>query len=207
MLDVLPPILTPEQGQRLDRDAYKRAFRAQDMAIRDAGSWKLERRQHFEEQGSPSREALRRGEWEQALRLLTDRRDALLAAAREDERKGHLFHRVRVVEKPLTPYVQWELHSHRQRAEYGERIRVVGAEQVARAERACLLPEVVVLGGSTLFQVLYSEAGATVGAVRYSDRYLVGSWENYIRKLYEVGEDVSSYFEREVAHLSRPRTL
>ncbi|MGC9540104.1 hypothetical protein [Streptomyces sp. UG1] len=47
-----------------------------------AGPWKLECRQHFEEQGSPSGDAVRRGEWERSLR---------------------------VVEKPVSPYVQWEL--------------------------------------------------------------------------------------------------
>ncbi|GHE45671.1 DUF6879 family protein [Streptomyces capitiformicae] len=207
MLDLLPPVLVPEHGERLTRDAYKRDFGERDAAIRDADSWKLERLQHFEEEGSPSRDALRRGEWATALRLLEDRRDALLATAREDTRKGHRFHRVRVVEKPLSPYLQWELHSHRQRAEYGERIRVVGAEQVASVERAGRLPEIVVLGGDTLFQVLYSKAGATLGSVRYTDDDLVGSWENYIRRLYEAGEDVRSYFEREVAHLPPPRTL
>ncbi|WP_055495277.1 DUF6879 family protein [Streptomyces sp. TP-A0356] len=206
MRDPLPPTLVPEQGERLTRDAYKQDFQACDAALRDADSWKLERRQHFEEQGSASRDALRRGEWQKALRLLGDRRDGLLATVQEDERKGHRFHRVRVVEQPLTPYVQWELHSHRQRAECGERIRVVSAEQVASAEAERVLPEIVVLGGATLFQVLYTEAGAAVGAVRYTDHDLVRGWENYIRKLYEAGEDVRSHFEREVAHLPPPAT-
>ncbi|MFE9643746.1 DUF6879 family protein [Streptomyces sp. NPDC006365] len=205
MLDLLAPLLRPDQGERLTRDAYKRDFRERDARILNADSWKLERRQHFEEQGSPSRDALRRGEWQEALRLLGDRRDDLLATARDDARKGHHFHRVRVVEQPLTPYVQWELHSHRQRAEYGERIRVVSAEQVAAAEREHLLPEVVVLGHDTLFQVLYSPSGATVGAVRYTDRELIDSWESYIRKLYTAGDDVREYFEREVAHLPPPQ--
>ncbi|MFI0780624.1 DUF6879 family protein [Streptomyces sp. NPDC021212] len=115
MRDLQAPALPPEQGERLTRDAYKRDFREREARIRDAASWKLERRQHFEEQGSPSRDALRRGQWEEALRLLEDRRDALRAAAQEDAQHGHTFHRVRVVEPPLTPYMQWELHSHRQR--------------------------------------------------------------------------------------------
>ncbi|MER6128273.1 DUF6879 family protein [Streptomyces sp. NPDC001795] len=209
MLDLLPPILVPERGERLPRDAYRRDFRVRDAVLRHADSWKLERRQHFEEQGSPSRDALRRGEWEKALRLLGERRDALRAAAQEDERKEHRFHRVRVIEKPLTPYVHWELYSHRQRAEYGERIRVVTAEQVASAERECPLPEIVVLGRSTLFQVLYqilyTETGAAAGAVRYTGHDLVSGWANYIRTLYEAGEDVRTYFEREVAHLPPPQ--
>ncbi|MFS7873080.1 DUF6879 family protein, partial [Streptomyces asiaticus] len=145
-----------------------------------------------------------RGDWEEALRLLADRRDTLAATAEEDERRGYAFHRVRVVERPLTPYVQWELHSQRQRAEYGQRIRIVPAEQVAASEDTGPLPEVVVLGGHTLFQVLYTEAGVANGAIRYTDRDLVERWENYIKALYAVGEEVISYFDREVAHLDPP---
>ncbi|MFE2440513.1 DUF6879 family protein [Streptomyces sp. NPDC059426] len=204
MLDLLAPVLTPEQGERLTRPAYKQDFREREEAIRDGSSWKLERRQHFEEQGSPSRDALRRGDWDEALRLLAGRRDNLAAAAQEDARRGYAFHRVRVVAKPLAPYVQWELHSQRQRAQYGQKIKVVPVEQVAASESTGPLPEVVVLGSHTLFQVLYTETGVANGAIRYTDQELVTRWENYIKALYAVGEDVLSYFDREVAHLDPP---
>ncbi|WP_129768825.1 DUF6879 family protein [Streptomyces sp. L-9-10] len=206
MLDLRAPTLPPERGERLVRDVYKRDFRERDAAIRDAESWKLERRQHFREQGSASRDALSRGEWEEALRLIDERRDDLLESARDDERRGFVFHRVRVVERPLTPYLQWELHSLRQRAEYGERIRTVSAEVLAAAESEGPLPEVVILGGSTLYQVLYDESGASQGAIRYSDSGIVGRWESYIKEIYGAGEDVESYFAREVAHLPPPTT-
>lgn len=205
MPDLLAPALVPEQGTRLTRPAYKQEFRQREDAIRDGRSWKLERRQHFEEQGSPSRDALRRGDWEEALRLLADRRDSLAAAAQEEKRRGYAFHRVRVVEKPLTPYVQWELHSQRQRAQHGQRIRIVPAEQVAASESTGPLPEMVVLGGRTLFQVLYTAAGVANGAIRYTDPDLVERWENYIKALYAVGEEVIPYFDREVAHLDPPK--
>lgn len=205
MRDLQAPVLAPEQGERLTRDAYKRDFREREATIRDAASWKLERRQHFEEQGSPSRDALRRGQWDEALKLLEDRRDALRTAEEEDTQRGHTFHRVRVVETPLTPYMQWELHSHRQRAAYGERIRVMDATQTASAEAAGPLPEIVVLGGGVLFQVLYDDAGLCVGAIRHTDHGTVGNWEGYLEKLYAAGEDVTSYFTREVAPLPPPR--
>ncbi|MFJ2816196.1 DUF6879 family protein [Streptomyces sp. NPDC087294] len=206
MRDLLPPTLLPEKGERLTRAVYRQDFRARSAALRNVDSWKLERLQHFEEQGSPSRDALRRGDWESALRLLEDRREDLRADAEEDARQGYRFHRVRVVQRPLTPYVQWELHSLRQRAEYGERVHVVDAGQVAPAERAGRLPELVVLGGRTLFQVLYSDTGASLGAIRYTDLDFVGSWESYIRRLSLEGDDIQAYFEREVAHLPPPAT-
>ncbi|MEV4526999.1 DUF6879 family protein [Streptosporangium sp. NPDC049304] len=173
--------------------------------MRNHDSWKFERRQHFEEQGSPSRDAFRRGDWDEALRLLDERRDDLLALTREDERRGSFFHRVRVVETPLTPYMRWELHSLRIRAECGERIRVIGVERVQALEKTDPLPEVVILGGQTLYYVLYTATGVPDGAVRYTDPGFIASWQKYIENLYEAGEDVISYFDRELAHLHSPQ--
>jgi uncharacterized protein DUF6879 len=207
MLELTPPELVPDLGELLVREAYKRDFRQRDAEIRDRDSWKLERRQHFEEQGSASRDALRRGEWEEALRLLEETRGDLLAIAQDDARRGSLFHRVRVVEEPLTPYLQWQLHSLRLRAECGESVRIISAERLAAAEVRGLLPELVILGGRTLYQVRYTDAGAPDGAIRYTDPQLVRNWENYLRRLHETGEDVLSYFARQVAHLPPPNPV
>lgn len=204
MLDPRAPDLPPDLGERLVREVYKRDFREREAAVHDGNSWKLERRQHFEEQGSESRDALRRGDWQESLRLLEERRDALRTAALEDEQRGHVFHRVRVVQKPLTPYMQWQLHSLRMRAEYGERVRVIAVEEVSAAKNSGPLPEVVVLGGRTLYRVLYDGSGAPNGAVRYTGPEIVGRWEQYLQKLYTAGEDVRSYFSREVAPLAPP---
>ncbi|MEV7084580.1 DUF6879 family protein [Streptomyces sp. NPDC093085] len=205
MLDLgAPAALRREQGVRLSREAYKREFRERDAAIIGRDSWKLERRQHFEEQGSPSRDALSRGEWAESLRLMAERREKLLAVAREDERRRSLFHRVRVVEQPLTPYLQWELHSLRQQAACGMRVRVIGAGAVASSENGGLLPELVVLGGDVLYEVIYTESGVPDGAVRHSDPDIIKGWESYIKYLYRAGEEVTSYFDREVAHLPPP---
>ncbi|MFD7500642.1 DUF6879 family protein [Streptomyces sp. NPDC059850] len=73
------------------------------------------------------------------------------------------------------------------------------------AETEGLLPEIVVLGGSVLFQVLYDETGFCVGAVRHTGQDTVGDWAGYLEKLYAAGEDVASYFAREVAPLPPPR--
>ncbi|TQF04458.1 hypothetical protein E6W39_22305 [Kitasatospora acidiphila] len=204
MRDRRTPELRPEWGDRLVREDYKRDFRERDAQVRDADSWKLERLQYFEEQGSPSREALRRGDWEEALRLLDERCGSLRAIGRADEERRSVFHRVRVIEEPLTAYLQWELHSLRMRAECGERVRIIRADDLAGAEEFGRLPELVVLGGRTLFQVLYAETGIPIGAVRYTNPEVVERWGHYIKDLYEAGEDVQAYFDREVAHLPPP---
>ncbi|MFG2697696.1 DUF6879 family protein [Kitasatospora sp. NPDC048407] len=204
MPELRAPALNPENGCRLTREEYRRDFRERDAEIRGRDSWKLERRQYFEEQNSPSRDALRRGDWAGALRLLEERRGALEAIGREDEERGSFFHRVRVVERPLTGYLQWELHSLRMRAECGERVRIVPAEELA--EDSGPLPEIVVLGGRTLYQVLYTATGTPDGAIRWTGPEPVDEWQEFIQSLYRRGEDVASWFAREVAPLAPPRT-
>ncbi|MFF2542730.1 DUF6879 family protein [Kitasatospora sp. NPDC058063] len=204
MPDRRAPELRAEWGEVLARDDYKRDFRERDALVRGRDSWKLERRQHFEEQGSPSWEAARGGDWDEALHLLEGRREALREIGREDEERRSYFHRVRVVELPLTPYLRWELHSLRIRAECGERIHIVDATTLAASEESGQLPEIVILGGRTLYQVRYSETGIPVGAIRYTDPDLVRRWESYITDLHRAGEDVLVYFDREVAHLLPP---
>ncbi|MFF2374610.1 DUF6879 family protein [Streptomyces xiamenensis] len=203
------PTLDPSRGIWLVNAAYRRDFRERAAGIRDGGSWKLERAQHFEEPAnrSPSRDALRRGDWETSLRLLEDRRESLLNAWHEDQRRDYVFHRVRVVEWPLTPYVQWELHSLRQQSEYGVPVRVISdaADAVREQESGQHLPEIVTHEGSALHHVQYSEAGDPQGAYLFTDPAVVGPWEDYIKHLFEAGEDVRTYVEREVAPLPPPR--
>jgi hypothetical protein len=204
MLDLRVPALPAELGERLTRETYKRDFRTLDAGIGDGASWKLERGQHFEETNNPSRDALRRGDWQEALRLIEEQRDATRAAVAEDERRGYVFHRLRIIEEPLTPYVQWELHSLRLRAEYGKQVRVLPADAIASAEAREPLPELTLLGGHTLFRVLYTDAGVPNGAVRYTDPDVVSGWLSFISEGYAAAEDLASYFHRVVAPLPPP---
>lgn len=204
MPDAHPPPLRLATGEFVSQATYKREFWTRDAAIRDGNSWKLERRQHFEESGSPSREALRRGDWDEALRLIEERRDKLRRVEADEAARGAVFHRVRVVEEPLTPYVQWELHSLRLSAEFGERVRVLSARAVIGAESDGPLPEVVVQDEAVLYHVVYTAAGAPDGAVRFTDAGTVGRWAAYIRAMYAAADDIQSYFDRAVAHLPPP---
>src|SRR3954452_17814800 len=169
MLELLAPGLPDELGERLTREDYKRDFRERRAAIRDGESWKFERLQHFEETNDDSREALRRGDWPAVLRLFEAERDALVRRARDEAARGAVFHRIRVVEEPLTPYVQWELHWLRLSAECGHSVRVLPASAVAAAEGDALLPELNLLDSRVLYRVLYTAAGRPDGAIRFTN--------------------------------------
>ncbi len=200
------PLLDPARGTRLDLDAYEEDFWRRYTQIQGRDSWKLERGQHFVEQNSPSREALARGDWEGAIRLLENRRESLRKEGEQDRRQRTVFHRVRVVQRPFTPYIHWELHSLRLNAEYGEAIRIVDATRIAGPEESFgPLPELVVVGGRTLYQVIYTAEGVLDGGVRFTDPDLVQGWEGVIRAISEDGEDLAPYFERAVAPLPPPR--
>ncbi|MFF2807678.1 DUF6879 family protein [Streptomyces sp. NPDC058000] len=204
MRETQVPALPLKRGQRLTNDEYLCDFRARDVAIHNGDSWKLERLQHFEEVGSPSRDALRRGDWATALRLFEEGRDNLRGIQSDEEARGSVFHRVRVVEEPLTPYVQWELHSLRISAEYGERVRILPAKAVAAAEVDGWLPELTIQDDTVLFHVLYTETGVPDGAIRFTDPEIVDPWAAYVRNAYSAAEDLASYFERAVAPLPPP---
>jgi len=204
MLELLAPGLPDESGERLTREDYKRDFRERRAAIRDGESWKLERLQHFEETNDDSREALRRGDWPAVLRLFEADRDALARKARDEASRGAVFHRIRVVQEPLTPYVQWELHWLRLSAECGHSVRVLPASAVAAAEDAALLPELNLLDSRILYRVLYTAAARPDGAIRFTDPDTVGKWVKYLGELYAAAEDVQAYFDRAVADLPPP---
>ncbi|WNI18136.1 DUF6879 family protein [Actinacidiphila sp. ITFR-21] len=204
MLDLPSPELPDELGERLTREAYKRDFQERRAAVRDGESWKLERLQHFEETNDDSRQALRQGDWPAVLRLFEAERDALVRRARAEAARGAVTHRVRVVEEPLTPYVQWELHWLRLTAECGHSVRVLPAVAVAAAESKAPLPELNLLDGRVLYRVLYTEAGRPDGAVRFTDPGTVGNWARYLRALYGAAETVQVYFDRAVADLPPP---
>ncbi|MBL1113486.1 hypothetical protein JK364_13945 [Streptomyces sp. 110] len=198
MLDIPVPPLNPAEGDWLELDDYSDDFDLHYEQTRNRGSWKLERKQYFKESNSPSWNAFRRGDLAEAQRLLKDRAPALREEAEEAASRGSVFHRVRIVEQPLTLYVQWELRSLRVRSENGEPVRVVPAAAVSRLESEGPLPELVVLGGRVLYQVMYTEESAPKGAVRFTDPATVQQWEGFIADLFAAGEDITSYVERDV---------
>lgn len=197
----LPGSLT---GERLTVDAYYRDFEPRFWNIKEHDFWKLERQQSFQEDGSPSWDAFARGDWDEALRLLANRQESLKSYYDRATRNGFSIYRVRVVTEPITPYLQWELNSLRQRNECGEKIRVVSVDDVRAFEQDGDLPEIVTVGSEAAYQVLYNQAGATEGAIRTTNPGNITRWREFIQHLYAIGEEIASFFDRKVAALKPP---
>ncbi|MFE9664478.1 DUF6879 family protein [Streptomyces sp. NPDC005955] len=168
---------------------------------------KIERGQTFKEQGSPSWEAFARGDWPGALRLIEAERDSVAAYFQDAARRDLVFRRLRIVEFPVTPYLQWEMHSFRLRSQLGEEIRVLDAREITEWERDVPFPEVVVLGNAVMYAVIYDEELKGAGARRFTDSEEIATTLAEFASLYRAGEEFSEFFEREIAPLGPPAVL
>ncbi|MFB4266070.1 DUF6879 family protein [Nonomuraea sp. GTA35] len=163
--------------------------------------WKLERRQSF--RGRPSWVATVEGDWDRSLKLLDDGAGA--AGGRERPAKRFRRRRIRIVEQPVTPYLQWEMHLLAVRDAAVEQVRVLDSGEVAEIEVGRRLPELVVLGTVAMYEVTYDESGTHSGARRIDDREVIAACQGELDKLFERGEEFRPYYEREILPLPAPR--
>ncbi len=190
-------------SDRLDRSSYHEDFyRAFASGIRFLN--KLERGQNFKERGFASWEAFAAGDWETSLSLVEEKREVYRKQFADAGASGVRQRRVRVVELPVTPYVQWEMHVLRLRVELGDEIRVVAASSIADIEREHLVPEVVILGESVMYEVQYDQDGNADGARRYRDPALIAETNEGFESLWGRSETFDAFFEREIAPLGAP---
>ena len=198
-----PPI---PSGKRLALEEYLADAEPRFSRINPSGTWKLERQQTFRELDNPSWEASARGDWEQSITLLQQGRDGVREYQQKLRDHGITPRRVRIVEKPYSPYLVWELNSLLIRHEFGEIIRVLPASELLSVERGQPLPEILVVGTEVVYRVIYDHTGLAAGAVRSTGPDTVRSWTGFIRHLHEQGENLPDFFAREITDL-RPAYL
>ncbi|MFE1177271.1 DUF6879 family protein [Streptomyces sp. NPDC058773] len=190
-------------SEYLDRPSYHEDFRCHyESGIRFLS--KLERGQNFKERGFPSWEAFAAGEWDRALSLVEEKREIYAAQFRKAAELGILERRLRVVQFPVTPYVQWELFVLRLRVELGDSIRVMDARKISDIEVDHLVPEVVILGDKVMYEVVYDDDGNAAGANRIADQVAIEETSAGFDALYRRGEDFAEFFNREIAPLGPP---
>jgi hypothetical protein len=191
-------------GERLPLPEYRAEFATRQWEISGQESWKLERGQHFREPGFASWEAFARGDWEQALALIEEERDFLTEFSAGARAADIGLYRVRVVEEPIASYLQWELHLLNLRAACGELIHIVAPDLLRDYEAGGPLAELVTLGPSLLYRVLYDTSGELAGAVRITEPRTVARAVDLARSLYSEGEDLAAFFDRVVAPMPPP---
>lgn len=165
---------------------------------------KLERLQDFRQPDDESWRAFAAGHWGESLELTARNRRNVVAEFEEDARLGYRSYRVRVVEFPIHPYLQWEMHRLKIRAECGENIRIIGRERVARFERARVVPELIFMGSLAMYEIRYDENGVLAGARKLTDPELIAGCRAEVLALYERGEPFGEFFDRVIATLPEP---
>lgn len=165
---------------------------------------KLERLQHFREPGYPSWDAFMAGRWDEALQIMQRDRPAVEKEFSEDFRAGLSSYRVRVVELPVTPYLQWEFHELKLRAECGENIRVIGPEKVLPYEQNAVVPELIFMDTRAMYEICYDDTGTRTGGRKFTDPELIEKCLSEVHVLYNQGEDLLTFFGREIAPLPPP---
>ncbi len=188
-------ILRPTQAYLDDTDQYWRHINRFD---------KLERLQFFREPGYPSWDAFAAGRWDEALQIMRRDRSNVEKEFAEDSQVGLASYRIRVVELPVTPYLQWEFYELKARAECGENIRVVDAEAVACYEMAAVVPELIFMGTLAMYKICYDDTGTRIGGQKFTDPELIEQCLSEVHTLYAQGEDLLTFFEREIAPLPPP---
>ena len=163
--------------------------------------WKLERGQTFAEPGDDSWEAFDSGDWEGSMCLLRERRDDLIDYHRGVASAGTQTYRIRIVDTPITPYLQWELNLLKVRDETGGPIRVLSAQQVEHLEDLGSLPDIYTMDDRVMYQAVYDDNGVMESARRFDDKDLIKKCRTFIAELYISGEPISSFFRREIEPL------
>lgn len=199
MLERVPGLPAAE----LDLDSYLADYH-REFAQAQGVFYKLERGQTFREPGDPSWEAFIAGDWHRALELNEQDRAEARAMVRRHREQGLAAYRLRVVQEPVSAYVQWEMHFLRLLAEEGQPIAVLRAEQIAARERDRPLPEIVLLGEHVLYQVRYDAEGTPCGARRIDEPGTVAACRADLARLFAAGEPLLDFFHREIAPLPAP---
>ncbi|MGH3622581.1 MAG: DUF6879 family protein [Sciscionella sp.] len=197
-------LLDEKSGQRLAGDAYWEQFERDFWQVGNPGAWKLERLQTFQEPDDESWIAFSKGDWPEALRLIEARYVDLQEEYRKIADYGFQLWRVRVADKPITPYLQWEFHCFQGRQRAGEKIHVIGSNQITQFENSGVFPEIITLGTDVMYEIWYNDMGVQKGGIRFVNRDLVSQYQKVIQDLYSAGEELESFFEREIAVLEAP---
>lgn len=191
-------------GETLDRASYHEQMREETERVTGV-VWKLERSQFFHESDDdPAWQTYLAGDWDRSIEIFEAERPDVRAEAQKYTRQGSELRRLRVVEHPISPYLQWEMHSFHVLVQCGMPIRVIDANLVRDREQAEPLPEVIVVGSQVLFEVRYDDTWAARGARRIDDPDVIAQVGGELAALWRQGEPLVDYFAREIAPLPPP---
>lgn len=122
---MLPPQWIVRNSQRLDLDEFGSRF-ADAWSRLQFRFLKLECRQTYQERATnKSQDAYNKGEVDKARELLRQEAEADRSLYKDVQTRGLDYARIRLIQEPLTAYLEYELMAYRIREDMGEIIEVV----------------------------------------------------------------------------------
>ncbi|MEV0407166.1 DUF6879 family protein [Actinoallomurus sp. NPDC050550] len=122
------------------------------------------------------------GDWPEAIRLIDGRRNDIQDPV--PRYPGVELRRLWIVDKPYTPYPQWELYYIRLRAEAGEQIHVLDAGAIRHLGGGAPLSEAVIIGSQVIYEVIYDDKGDLRGARKITDAHVIQAAAHDIHGLF-----------------------
>jgi hypothetical protein len=190
------------RGCELDRDAYRLDAAAVRVDPEVTGPcYRLQRTQDVPDPRDPARHTLLSGDLAAARKAFAAERPALREEAHRLIYQGITYHRLRIVEHPISDYVAWESLSLAEFAAAGHPIRVLDAERLAAWEEHGRLPDVVVYGRRVLYLLRTTADGHPAGAKRIDNPPLASMVTEAMAALYAQAEPFPDWFDREATPL------
>lgn len=190
-------------GELLDNETFYADF--QDTFWNCTRFWKIESAQHFAEPGSASWQAFNAGDWDGALRLHDDRTQDLLDYHDRCNDHGIRTQRVRIIDTPLTPYLQWEMHLLFLRDATGGPIRILTHDTPTLLPKQFPhFPEVCGMDTTVLYEHLYDGHGVMYATVKYTNPRTIVEYKYLHEILYGKAAPIGPYFLRHIKPLPAP---
>jgi hypothetical protein len=181
---------------RLDLDGWMSTFGSLWERMEDR-YFQFERLQTFQEPEDPSYRELVKGDMSSAVRLLDDSvaRDAAFLIS--SCRRGIQYIRMRAVELPLTPYLEWEFKSYRVSARYGQMILVVDLTEHDRSGDFFRSHDFLLFDAATVLIHDYGQEGLLCGGWLIEDPATVGLYSDLAARLIPASVPLG-VFERQL---------
>ncbi len=194
-------LLAEVPHQELSKEEYEE--QAWEELKRSKEFLKLECRQHFVEPGNPSWDLFAVGDWAGALQAIDRVEDQLREYLSLLESGSLAARRLRIVQLPVSPYLQWELQLLARWCKRGEDVRVVIAD-APESKELTELGELNILDERMCYEALYSDSGELTGAKKYTTTATVATLRTTVENVVNRAEPLLPFFEQRIRNLPPP---
>lgn len=153
---------------------------------------KIESLQHYREEEDPAYGAFRAGNMERAVEFVKKRIYSQKPMYESAKKKGVKFVRIRIVERPIDPYLRYEFASYRFSSDLGEQILVVEGDSIENHKKP-QIRDMLIFDDKHLLVHDYDNCGILRGGWECSDGRIVGDYANLAAYLISISTPLADY--------------